>query len=152
MSTRIPLYFLTIPSPDAPPTIRVFAWASFKSDGRYLEPRRVILDIGTSVSLIPFKIWGQCVVTREKRGTIYSLVDKAECEVGVTYGKITFSLLDEEDNLLVKDITIHADLCDTSQMPPLLGWHDFLEKTTFFTNYRTGEAWLEWPDESTSDE
>jgi hypothetical protein len=37
-----------------------------------------------------------------------------------------------------------------SEMPPLLGWHDFLEKAPLFTNYITGEAWLEWPDESTA--
>ena len=77
---------------------------------------------------------------------------EAHCEIGVTYGKITFSLVDEDENVLVKDITIHADLCDTSEMPPLLGWHDFLEKAPLYTNYITGEAWLEWPDEGTSNE
>ena len=149
MSIKIPLYFLTIPSQNAPPSIRLFAWVAFKSDRRYLKRQRVIIDTGTSVSLIPFKIWGQCIVTRGERGVIYSLVDQPDCEVEVTHGQITFSLVDEEENVLVKDITIETDLCDTSEMPPILGWHDFLSKGTLFANYRSGEAWLEWPEEST---
>ena len=96
MSSKVPLYFQTKPSPTGPPSIRLFAWVAFKSGENYLEAEPVIIDTGAPVSLIPFRIWGQCSVMLGKRATIYSVTDQPECDLGVTVGEITFSLVDED--------------------------------------------------------
>ena len=146
MSSKVPLYFETGYDPHGTPFIRLVVWVAFKSRGKYLEAEKIIIDTGAPISLIPFNIWAQCDVTLGNRGVIGSIANRPECDVAVTYGRITFSLMDEDENEIVKDITIHADLSDTSEMPALLGWQDFLAKGTLFTNYASGEAWLEWPD------
>lgn len=82
MSSKVPLYFQTKLSSVGPPSIRLLAWAAFKSDQNYLEAEPVIIDTGAPVSLIPFNIWGQCSVKLGERATIYSVVDQAESPKG----------------------------------------------------------------------
>ena len=64
-------------------------------------------------------------------------------QLDVFHGEITFSVLDEEGKEIIKDLTIEADLCHTSELPILLGMHHFLSLGRLVMDYPTGEAWLQ---------
>ena len=68
---------------------------------------------------------------------------EAHCDTGVTAGEITFSLVHEHGEEMVKDLKISAYLCDTSEMPPILGWHDFLSEGRLHIDYAANQASLE---------
>ena len=101
-----------------------------------------IADIGAPVSLFPFKAWGRSLVTLGESSTVPSISGRPECDLKVFQGEITFSILDEQGKEIIKDMTIEADLCHTSELPILLGMHDFLSFGRFVMDYPTGEAWL----------
>ncbi len=143
MSSKVPLHFLIEQSTDDIPSIRLMAWVSFKSIEGYLYPMKAIIDTGAPVSLIPFKVWGRAMVTMGKPATIPSISDRPECDLEVTHGQITISLLDDNWNEIVTDWTIQADLCHTSEMPIILGMHDFLSQGRLMMDYPANEAWLE---------
>ncbi len=143
MSSKVPLYFLTRQSANGIHSIRLIAWVSLKSIGRYLLPVRAVVDTGSPISLIPFKIWGQALVTRGEIDVVRSIADRPECDLEVTHGQITISLLDDNWNEIVTDWTIQADLCHTSEMPIILGMHDFLSQGRLMMDYPANEAWLE---------
>jgi hypothetical protein len=143
MSSKIPLYFLAEQSADGIPSIRLMAWVSFKSIEGHLYPMKAIIDTGAPVSLIPFRVWGRSMVTMGKPAAIPSISERPECDLKVTHGRITISLLDDNWNEIVKDWTIQADLCHTSEMPIILGMHGFLSQGCLMMNYPANEAWLE---------
>lgn len=141
MSSKVPLHFLTYPHNI--PTIRLVSWVSFKSLEGYLNPMQAIIDTGAPVSLIPFKVWGQAMVTLGDPTTIPSVSDRPECDLEVTEGQITLSLLNDDWQPVINDWIIQADLCHTSEMPLILGMHDFLSRGRLVMDYPTNEAWLE---------
>ena len=146
MSVKIPLSFRTRLSKDGLLSIRLLAKVSFQSRDEYLLPLTAIIDTGAPVSMIPFNVWGQCVVTRGKQLSIPSITERPECDILVTQGTITLALVDDEGNYLLKDLTIPADLCHTSELPIILGMHGFLSQGDLRMKYSTEEAWLEFPD------
>lgn len=151
MSIRIPLHFLTHSSASNIPSTPLLAWVSLKTLEDELPPMEAIVDIGSPVSLIPFRIWGQAQVTMGERSSISFFSDRPECELGVTHGEVTISLFDEDGNRLIKDFTLPTDLCDTSEMPFILGMYGFLSLGGLFMKEGTGEAWLEFPDSVLTD-
>lgn len=102
-----------------------------------------IIDTGAPTSLIPFRVWGQSLVTLGESEVIASVSDRPECDLHVIRGQITLALLDEEGNRLIENWTIRADLCHTSEMPLLLGMKDFLEECRLVMDYPANKAWLE---------
>ncbi|MGB0387159.1 MAG: hypothetical protein ACPGWR_20265 [Ardenticatenaceae bacterium] len=143
MSSKIPLYFHTEESADGKLSIRLYAWIALKSLDGYTAAMVAIADIGAPVSLFPFRAWGQSAVTLGESSTIPSISGRPECDLDVFHGKITFSVLDEEGQEIIKDLTIEADLCHTSELPILLGMHHFLSLGRLVMDYPTGEAWLQ---------
>ncbi len=143
MSSKFLLHFLTGQPVEGIPYVRLMAWVSFKSTSGYLYPVRAIIDTGAPVSLIPFKIWGQSIVTRDASGVIPSISGRPECDIEITHGQITISLLDDNWDTVVTDWTIQADLCHTSEMPLILGMYDFLTQGRLVMDYPANEAWLE---------
>lgn len=143
MSSKIPLYFHSEESADGKLSIRLYAWIALKSLDGYTAPMIAIADIGAPVSLFPFKAWGRSLVTLGESSTVSSISGRPECDLEVFQGEITFSILDEQGKEIIKDMTIEADLCHTSELPILLGMHDFLSLGRFVMDYPTGEAWLE---------
>jgi hypothetical protein len=105
---------------------------------------KAIIDTGSPVSLIPFKVWGQAVVTMGKPATIPSISDRPECDFEVIHGEITISLLDDNWDEIVTNWTIQADLCHTSEMPLILGMYDFLSQGRLVMDYPANEAWLKF--------
>ena len=128
MSFKIPLHFRTRVSSDGIPSIRLMAWVSLKSIDKNLAPMKVIIDTGSPISMIPFKIWGQALVTMGKSDVMRGVADRPECDLEVIHGEITLSLLDNYGKIVVKDLTIPAFLGKTSEVPFILGMHDFLSK------------------------
>ncbi len=142
MSTKIPLYFLTRPSADGISVTRLFAWVSLKSNETDVGPMRAIIDSGSPISMIPFKFWGQAVVEMGAHNTIPTISDRPECDLGVTHGEVTISLLNDKWEKLVTDINLPADLCDTSEMPFLLGMHGFLKLGRLVMDYGSSVIWM----------
>ena len=83
------------------------------------------------------------MVTMGKLATIPSISGRPECDLEATHGQITISLLDDNWNEIVTDWTIQADLCHTSEMPIILGMHDFLNRGCLMMDYPANSAWLE---------
>ncbi len=83
---------------------------------------------------------------------IPSISDRSECDLEVTHGQITLSLLDDNWNEIVTDRTIQADLCHTSEMPIILGMYDFLSQGRLLMDYPANEAWLELTASQRTDE
>ena len=143
MSTKIPLYFRTRFSADGTPTTRLFAWVSLKGFEKETEPMKAIIDTGSPVTLIPFRAWGQALVEMGEHEMLPTISERPECNLGVTHGEVTISLLDAEGKKLVEGLKLPADLCDTREMPFLLGMHEFLKRGRLVMDYPAGEAWLE---------
>ncbi len=142
-SSKIPLYLKSRPNSDGITITRVVAYVGFlKMNGQYLKVRAII-DTGAPVSLIPFNVWSWCPVELGKKRIIQSVTDREECNFEVYQGEITIALFDEAGSMILSDLTIEVDLCATSEMPTLLGVHDFLSRGCLHVDYAGGEAWFE---------
>ena len=142
-SSKIPLYLRSYVNAEGITVTRVVAYVGFlKRDGDQLKVRAII-DTGAPVSLIPFNVWSWCPVELGKQGFIKSVSGREECDLEVYQGEITIALFDEAGNMLLSDLTIKVDLCATSEMPTLLGVHDFLSCGCLHVDYAQGEAWFE---------
>ncbi len=148
MSFKIKLHFKTFPPrPDDPLTasiVRLFAWVQFKTFSGYTDPFRAIVDTGAPVSLVPFKVWGQCAVTLLGERTVPTISERPECDLRASVGRVTLRLFDEAAES--PDLPLYADLCHTSEMPLILGFKDFLEQGVLHCDYPGQEAWFEQPE------
>ncbi len=147
MSFRIGLSFVTLPPRSdemfAVSTMRLFARVRFKTWKGYTRGFRAIVDTGAPVSLIPFKVWGQCAVTLLGERTVPTISERPECDLRASVGRVTLRLFD--DVAESPDLPLYADLCHTSEMPLILGFKDFLEQGVLHCDYPGQEAWFEQP-------
>ncbi|HFD39511.1 MAG TPA: hypothetical protein ENJ31_06645 [Anaerolineae bacterium] len=114
---------------------------TFKTWDGYTYDYPAIIDTGAPVSIIPFRIWGQCAIKQLGQDTIRGLVDRDECDLEVTAAQVTCALTDGAS--ITDDIRIRADLAPTSEMPLILGFKDLLERAELCCNYQSGVAYLE---------
>lgn len=146
MSTRVDLLFETKRSQlrqnYAVPIIRLRGWVQFQTLDGFTRSYRVLIDTGSPISVIPFRIWAGCKVNLFGPDTIGGLLDKPECEIPAQAGEV--SLILHDTNGHQTDLfTIRADLCDTSEVPLILGMHDVLARGKLYADYPNNEAWLE---------
>lgn len=147
MSSSVDLYFLTElaeidQSAHSVPVIRLFAWVSFATLDGFTPAYRAIIDTGSPVSIVPFNIWGGCAVELFGPDRILSFSGAPECEIPVQAGEITLIIFDAR-NQRTDELTIRADLCDTSEVPLILGMHDVLARGILHADYPRNQAWLE---------
>ena len=142
-SSKIPLYLTSRPNSEGMIVTRVIAYVGFWTGNEYDMSDIAIIDTGAPVSLIPFSVWSWCPVELGKKRVIQSVTDREECDFEVYQGEITIALFDEAGSMILSDLTIEVDLCATSEMPTLLGVHDFLSRGCLHVDYVGDEAWFE---------
>ena len=146
MSSRVNLFFLPRPSdPElayAAPFIRLMAYVRFATLDGFTDIYRAIVDTGSPVSVVPFRIWARCSVNLFGPDRLASFSGKSECEIPVQAGEVNLVIQDEYGNQTDK-LTVRADLCDTSEVPLILGMHDVLTRGVLHSDYLGDKAWLE---------
>ena len=146
MSSRIELFFITKPEDTeqeyAVPSIRLMAYVKFATLGGLTEFYPAMVDTGSPISVVPFKIWARCSVKLFGPDRLASFSGNPDCEIAVQAGEIRL-VVQDRSGARTNELTIRADLCDTSEVPLILGMHDVLARGTLYADYPNNEAWLE---------
>lgn len=121
--------------------IRLFVDVQFKTRDGWTEPYSAILDTGAHAALIPFKVWGECLVNFTAEHVVRGVVPKEECSLPILIGDISCVLVDRERQ--TEELKISAYLALTDDVPLLIGFWDLLERFKLCMDYRSKEAYLE---------
>jgi hypothetical protein len=76
--------------------IRLFVDVQFKTRDGWTEPYPAILDTGSHATLIPFKVWSECLIDFITDYIVRGIVPKEECFLPVMIGDISCVLVDRE--------------------------------------------------------
>ncbi|MBM3236972.1 hypothetical protein FJZ31_11835 [Candidatus Poribacteria bacterium] len=118
-----------------------FVNRQFKTRDGWTEPYPAILDTGAHATLIPFKIWSECLVNFTADYVVRGIVPKEECFLPVMIGDISCVLVDRERQS--EEFKISAYLALTNDVPFVIGFWDLLEKFKLCMDYRKKESYLE---------
>lgn len=121
--------------------IRLFVDVQLKTKDDWTEPYPAILDTGAHASLIPFKVWSECLVNFTVDYVVRGVVPKEECVLPVLIGDISCVLVDRERQ--TDELKISAYLALTDDVPFVIGFWDLLERFKLYMDYRNKEAYLE---------
>jgi hypothetical protein len=146
MSSRIELFFITKPEDTeqeyAVPSIRLMAYVKFATLDGLTEFYPAMVDTGSPISVVPFKIWARCSVKLFGPDRLASFSDNPECEIPVQAGEIRLVVQDRL-GARTDELVVRADLCDTSEVPLILGMHDVLARGVLHADYPRSQVWFE---------
>jgi len=121
--------------------VRLRCTVQFEKRDHDASVRDAILDTGAFISLIPFSIWKDVEVERLADYHVKGVVPKEECSIPVIIGRINLRLMDEETES--REITAHAYLALTDEVPLIIGFKDLLDQCVVHFDYQSKEAWIE---------
>ena len=121
--------------------IRLFVDVQFKTRDGWTEPYPAILDTGAHATLIPFKVWTECLVKFTAQHIVRGVVPREECSIPILIGDISCILVDKQRRS--EELEISAYLALTDDVPLVIGFWDLLERFKLCMDYRNKEAYLE---------
>ena|SRR5437588_673714 len=105
--------------------------------------RRVILDSGAPISLLPSTYWRAAAYVPFGRTQVGGIAARAECRIPATLSEIHCTLSDGA--AVIGPLKMYAYLAETDSAPALLGVSGFIRSGILHIGVDAAEAYLEMP-------
>lgn len=121
-------------------TVRIIAQVKLKTHDGWSISRDAILDTGLPISVLPKDMWHNIIAVKLAPYQTSGIVSKEECSLKGWLGEVSSIIHDDESES--ESISLKAFLAPISNIPVIIGFHDYLTQFDLFCSYRRKDVWL----------
>lgn len=121
--------------------VRLFTQISLSSPDGWTRFRRVVVDTGAPISLLPSTFWQTARYVARGRSEVGGVAARPECRIPATLAEVDCVLSNAP--VALGPLRMYAYLAEADDAPALLGMSGFIERGTLHVCVEGQEAFLE---------